>query len=40
MRKVSHPRARFNDRLQLSGWLGKDGAAQTWLGMAFIEEGA
>jgi hypothetical protein len=29
MRKVSHPRARFNDRLELSGWPGKDGTALT-----------
>jgi hypothetical protein len=29
MRKVSHPRARFNERLELSSWLGKDDAALT-----------
>jgi hypothetical protein len=28
-RKVSCPRARFNDRLELTGWLGKDGVALT-----------
>jgi hypothetical protein len=35
MRKVSHPRARFNGRLKLPGWLGKDGTAQT-LGQAWL----
>jgi hypothetical protein len=40
-RKISCPRARFNGRLQLPGWPGKDGAALTpGLGVAFIEEGA
>jgi hypothetical protein len=29
MRKVSHPRTKFNGRLELPGWPGKDGAAQT-----------
>jgi hypothetical protein len=28
MRKVSHPRAKFNGRLELPDWWGKDGAAQ------------
>jgi hypothetical protein len=28
-RKVSGPRARFNDRLELPGWPGKDGTALT-----------
>jgi hypothetical protein len=28
-RKVSRPRARFNGRLKLLGWLGKDGTALT-----------
>jgi hypothetical protein len=34
MRKVSHPRAKFNGRLELPDWWGKDGAAilgQVWL---------
>jgi hypothetical protein len=35
MRKVSHPRAKFNGRLELPGWLGKYGAAQT-LGKAWL----
>jgi hypothetical protein len=35
MRKVSHPRARFNGRLKLPDWLGKDGTAQT-LGQAWL----
>jgi hypothetical protein len=26
-RKVSRPRTRFNDRLKLPGWPGKDGTA-------------
>jgi hypothetical protein len=29
MRKVSRPKARFNDRLELSSWLRKGGAALT-----------
>jgi hypothetical protein len=29
MRKVSRPRAKFNGRLELPGWPGKDGIAQT-----------
>jgi hypothetical protein len=29
MRKVSCPRARFNDKLELSGWPGKDGTELT-----------
>jgi hypothetical protein len=33
--KISHPRAEFNGRLKLPGWLGKDGAAQT-LGQAWL----
>jgi hypothetical protein len=28
-RKISPPRARFNDRLELPSWPGKDGAALT-----------
>jgi hypothetical protein len=28
-KKVSRPRARFSGRLELPGWLGKDGAALT-----------
>jgi hypothetical protein len=35
MRKVSCPRAKFNGRPELPGWLGKDGAAQT-LGQAWL----
>jgi hypothetical protein len=35
MRKVSCPRAKFNGSLELPGWLGKDGAAQT-LGEAWL----
>jgi hypothetical protein len=27
--KVLHPRAKFNGRPELPGWLGKNGAAQT-----------
>jgi hypothetical protein len=38
-RKVSLPRARFNGRLELPGWPGKNGAVQTGPGVAFIEEG-
>jgi hypothetical protein len=37
MRKVSHPRAKFNGRLEPQGWLGKDRAAQT-LGEAWLLE--
>jgi hypothetical protein len=29
MRKVSHPRAKFNGRLKPPGWLGKDSTVQT-----------
>jgi hypothetical protein len=29
MRKISCPRARFNSRLELSGWLRKEGTALT-----------
>jgi hypothetical protein len=35
MRKVSHPRAKFNGRLETPGWPRKEGAAQT-LGQAWL----
>jgi hypothetical protein len=33
--KISSPRAEFNGRLKLPGWLGKDGAAEI-LGQAWL----
>jgi hypothetical protein len=39
MRKVSHPRAKFNGRLEPSGWPGNDGSTDSGPGVTFIEGG-